>query len=87
MKNKIEDLQNHLFAQLERLGDDEAMKNPIIRDRELLRAKAISEVSSVLVDTAKAQTQFMVAASEHRIKHGTSFMPLNTEQKTIDEGK
>lgn len=26
MKNKIEDLRNHLFEQLERLQDDEKMK-------------------------------------------------------------
>lgn len=59
MKNKIEDLRNHLFEQLERLGDDEKMKNPIILERELKRAHAISEVSGVIVATAKAETDYL----------------------------
>jgi hypothetical protein len=59
MKNKIEDLRNHLFEQLERLADDEKMKNPIILERELKRAHAISEVSNVIVSTAKAETDYL----------------------------
>ena len=45
-RNKMNDLRDHLFAQLERLGDDEAMKNPISRDREVERSKAIVNVSN-----------------------------------------
>ena len=56
MKNKIEDLREHLFAQLERLGDDEAMQDPAALDRELKRADAISKLSQVLVNSAKAET-------------------------------
>ena len=72
MKNKIEDLRNHLFEQLERLQDDEKMKNPIILERELKRAKAIAEVSSVIVDTAKAETDFLKVAGG---KPQSGFMP------------
>jgi hypothetical protein len=76
MKNKIEDLRNHLFEQLERLSDDEKMKNPLALERELKRAKAISEVSSVIVESAKAETQFLkeIDASP---RAGTNFIPVS----------
>lgn len=51
MKNKLEDLRNHLFAALEGLQDK---KNPM----ELDRAKAIAEVAQVVVNTAKAEVDF-----------------------------
>jgi len=58
-KNKIEDLRNHLFEQLERLGDDEKMKNPIALEREMKRSQAISEIANVIVNTAKAETDYL----------------------------
>jgi hypothetical protein len=60
-KNKLEDVRNHLFMQLERLNDDELMKNPIKRDAELSKAKAIAEVSQVLVNSAKVEVDFIRA--------------------------
>lgn len=58
-KNKIEDLRNHLFMQLERLGDDEEMKDTEKLETELSRAKAIADVAQVIVNTAKLEVDFM----------------------------
>lgn len=55
MKNKIDDLRNHLFAQLERLGD-ESIKGDALKE-EIQRAKAVSEVSAQIVDTARAENE------------------------------
>ena len=41
MKNKMQDLRNHLFAQLESLSDPEAKV-------DLERVKAMTEISKVL---------------------------------------
>lgn len=71
MKNKIEDLRNHLFAQLERLGDDEEMKNPIKLERELQRAKSIKEVGQVIVNSAKVEVDAMKVLGNR----GTGFIP------------
>ncbi len=51
-KNRMQDLRNHLFETLEALKDDE---NPM----EVSRAKAIAEVASVLIETAKVEVDFM----------------------------
>lgn len=58
-KNKITDLRDHLFAQLERLSDDTDMKNPIKREAEIQRAGAIVEVSKAITETVKVEIMFL----------------------------
>lgn len=48
MKNKIEDLRNHLFATLEDLRDAE-------KPMDIDRAKAIADVAQVIVNSAKVE--------------------------------
>lgn len=78
MRNKIEDLRNHLFAQLERLGDDEKMKNPLTLDREVKRAKSISEVATVIVASAKAETDFLKVSGARPNNNG--FIPVEPKK-------
>jgi len=66
MKNKIEDLRNHLFATLEALQDKD---DPMPIDR----AKAIAEVGSVLVESAKVEVAFIKATGG--TIPGTGFIP------------
>lgn len=47
MKNTLEDLQNHLFAQLERLGDEDLKGEDL--SEEIGRAKAVSDVASKVI--------------------------------------
>jgi hypothetical protein len=53
MKNKIQDLRNHLFEQLERLNNQEL--SPEDLKKEIDRANAMSEIGKVIVDSAKTQ--------------------------------
>jgi hypothetical protein len=82
-KNKITDLRDHLFAQLERLGDDADMKNPIKREAEIDRSKAIVSVSKAITETAKVEISFLKALKESG-KNGmdVSFIPA-AEQKQL----
>lgn len=61
MKNKIEDLRNHLFAALEALADQD---NPM----DIERAKAIAEVGSVIVQSAKVEVDLLKALDKGNIK-------------------
>lgn len=54
VRNKMEDLNNVLFEQLERLSDDS-----LNLDEELKRAKAISNVSDKLIQSADLQFRVM----------------------------
>lgn len=49
--NKLTDLNNHLFAQLERLGEEDLTKEEL--RLEVNRAKAITEVSKNIIDNAR----------------------------------
>lgn len=53
MKNKIEDLRNHLFAELERLGD-ESLTGDALKE-EIQRARSVSDVSAQVVETARVE--------------------------------
>lgn len=64
MKNKIEDLRNHLFMALEALAD-KADPMPIER------AKAIAEVGQVIVNSAKVECDFIKATGQ---ANGTGFI-------------
>lgn len=72
-KNKIEDLRNHLFAQLERLGDDTDMEDTDKLETELSRAKAITDIAQVIVNSAKVEVDFM-----KYYKNGPADMPSPT---------
>ena len=57
MKNKMTDLNNVLFEQLERLQDDEAMKDDTNFKREIERSRAIVGVSSQIIKNATLTVQ------------------------------
>ena len=65
MKNKIEDLRNHLFATIEGLLDEET-------PMELDRAKAVADVAQVIVNSAKIEVDFIKVTGR---SEGTGFIP------------
>lgn len=63
-KNKLTDLNNLLFAQLERLDDEELTAEQL--ELEIKRAKAVGTISSQLV----AATQIALDAAKLRMEYG-----------------
>lgn len=55
MKNKLSDLNNHLFETLERLNDDELVGDEL--DKEVKRAKAIKNVAEAIIKNGILQLQ------------------------------
>lgn len=70
-KNTLVDLNNHLFAQLERLGDDEL--NTSKSDFEIQRASAINGVAQQIVSNAALLLKARIAADNTLI--GDKILP------------
>lgn len=52
-RNKLSDLNDHLFAQLERLNDESI--SPEDMAREIEKAKAMEGIAKYIIDTNKVQ--------------------------------
>ena len=50
-KNKLSDLNNHLFEQLERLNDQELSNEDL--EKEIKRAKSMGEIASNIIEVNK----------------------------------
>lgn len=62
MKNTLGDLNNHLFAQLERLGEEE-LRGENLQD-EIHRTKAITDVATKIIDNAALVLKAQEMANE-----------------------
>ncbi|WP_265494944.1 hypothetical protein [Providencia heimbachae] len=72
MKNNLEDLHNHLFAQLERLSDED-LKGDELKE-EIHRAKAVTEVASSIVENGKLAITVKRMAEEGRIRDTPKYL-------------
>ena len=68
MKNTLTDLNNHLFAQLERLGDEDLDEEQV--KKEVQRSKAITDVAKVIVDNGRLALQTMKHLDEYGYSDG-----------------
>lgn len=71
MNNKIQHLRDHLFATLEALQDK---ADPMDTDR----ARAIAKVAEVVVESAKAENEFLEITQG---TNGSGFIPRETEER------
>lgn len=66
MKNKLSDLNNHLFAQLERLNDEDLTGDELMEEIE--RAKAVKNISMQIVENASLQLRAVELQCEYGMK-------------------
>jgi hypothetical protein len=76
MKNKVEDLRNHLFATLEALQDKD-------KPMEIERAQVIATVAREIIHSAKVENEFMKITGSK----GSGFIPDTRPQLPTPSGE
>ncbi len=79
MKNKLNDLNNHLFAELERLGDEELVGEKL--QEEVNRANIITTVAAQIINNASLVLKAEIAKSEFLSNKGFTMPEMLTEGK------
>lgn len=67
MKNKLIDLNNHLFAQMERLSNED-LKNDEM-DKEIKRSKAVSSLAVQIINNARLALDANTAIQQNLIRN------------------
>lgn len=79
MKNKLTDLNDHLFAQLERLSDEGLSAEDIAK--EVTRAQAVVSVADVIVANADIQLKAVKLAADHGGFVKVPFMQIEVKKQ------
>lgn len=85
MKNKLTDLNNHLFAALERLNDESLTPEEV--EREINRGNAVATIGAVIVKNAATQLQAYKLASENGMDANVKFDLLISNETNETKGK
>lgn len=75
MNNKLSDLNNYLFEQLERLTDDSLSQDAM--EREIIRSQAVTSVAETIIHNGELSLKALKHAEEYNvgISEGNRRMP------------
>lgn len=79
MKNKLIDLNNHLFAQLERLSDESINGDQL--QNEIDRSKAVASVAREIINTGKLALDAQKALADDQINFLPNMLGIDHEGK------
>lgn len=82
MNNNLESLNNYLFEELERLNDDEELKTNM--DNEIKRAKAITSISTAIINNARVILEAKKYADEYGIENENQILKLSDGNEKVD---
>lgn len=63
MRNKLINLNDHLFEQLERLNDEDLTPEQL--EQEIKRSKAMADIGKVIVDNVRAVVEGIKVVNEY----------------------
>lgn len=83
MKNKLTDLNNHLFTQIERLNEEDISMEDL--DKEIKRAEAIAKVATKIIESSNISLRAASLIAEHGgdLNQAVSLIAVNG----ADDGK
>jgi len=79
VKNTLNDLNDHLFEQLERLNDDDLTDEQL--DKELKRAEGMTRIATQIIENAELAYKTMVHLDEYCFNPVERKIPAMLQQK------
>lgn len=77
MKNKLTDLNNHLFAQLERLNEEDIEAEKL--QSEIERSKAVAAIAREIINNGKLVLDAQVELGRTTNKNTINMLGLNND--------
>lgn len=74
MKNTLQDLNNHLFEQLERMNDEDLTNEQL--DQELRRADGMAKIATQIIENGELAFKTMVHMDEYGYNSGHRAVPV-----------
>lgn len=87
MKNTLEDLNNHLFEQLERLNDDDLAQEDL--EKELRRAEGMTNIAEQIIRNGELQYKAAKTMAEYGVDRTyiNDIMPTMLQHRLESHGK
>ena len=82
-KNRLSDLNNHLFAQLERLDDEDLTSEEL--EKEIGRAKAITGIAEKVIDNASLTLNALKYKTEYNLDKSAVPEMLQLKESNNDD--
>jgi len=79
MKNTLQDLNDHLFEQLERLNDDDLTEEQL--EKELKRAEGMTRIAAQIISNGELAYRTMVHMDEYAYDGSIHHAPALLQQK------
>lgn len=79
MKNKLIDLNNHLFAEIERLSDEDLKGDELTQ--EIMRAKAVSNVATQIISNGRLALKAAEAINDGIIKRAPKMLGIEENEE------
>jgi len=74
IKNKLIDLNNHLFAEMERLSDEDLKGDEL--QEEICRAKSVSNVAAQIINNASLALRAQIAINDGLIERAPQMLGI-----------
>lgn len=88
MKNNLQDLNNHLFAQLERLNDEDLTDEDL--NKELRRCEGMTKITEQIIHNGELVYKTMVHLDEYRYdekRPAPEMLDIKQRKAVPDNGK
>lgn len=77
VKNKLSDLNDHLFAQLERLSDEDTTGDEL--KEEIERSKSVTMIARTIIDNGKLVLDAAKAINDRSIVNAPKMLGISNE--------